>query len=153
MNGCLHGISKSCSEPFDSKGSSQDSANSSRWSLAVGRWQNHVARSLAFLCDLCSCSLGPLRLKAFDFAGGATKNGRVFLCRDSRIVRYFPRFTAFFNSAPGLNFATRRAAILIVAPVLRLRPLGAFRCETVNLPNPVRTTRSPFLHPLVVLST
>src|SRR5204863_1199521 len=53
MNGCLHGFSKSCSELFDSKGSSQDSANGRRWSSAVGRWQNHVKSFLAFPCDLC----------------------------------------------------------------------------------------------------
>src|SRR6266700_3442049 len=116
--------------------------------------KTNVTRSLAFLCDLCGCSLRSLRLRAFDFAGGVTiKNGRVFPCRDSKIVRYFPRFTAFFNSAPGLNFATRRAAILIVAPVCGLRPLRAFLCETENVPNPIRATRSPFFNALVMLST
>src|SRR6266700_4562054 len=116
--------------------------------------KTNVTRSLAFLCDLCGCSLRSLRLRAFDFAGGVTiKNGRVFPCRDSKIVPYFPRFTAFFNSAPGLNFATRRAAILIVAPVCGLRPLRAFLCETENVPNPIRATRSPFFNAPVILST
>src|SRR5262249_8624868 len=66
---------------------------------------------------------------------------------------YFPRFTAFFNSAPGVNFATRRAAILMVAPVCGLRPLRAFRCETENVPKPIRATGSPFWSELVMLST
>jgi hypothetical protein len=34
--------------------------------------------------------------------------------------------TAFLSSAPAVNFATLRAAILIVAPVCGLRPFRAF---------------------------
>src|SRR6185437_40811 len=34
-----------------------------------------------------------------------------------RKLDYLPRLTAFFSSAPAVNFATRRAAILMVAPV------------------------------------
>src|ERR1700693_6643258 len=62
-------------------------------------------------------------------------------------------FTAFFSSAPGLNFATLRAAILMVAPVCGLRPLRAFLCETKNVPKPINATRSPFLKAEVMLST
>src|SRR5690349_7166742 len=61
--------------------------------------------------------------------------------------------TAFFNSAPGVNFATLRAAILIVAPVCGLRPLRAFLSDTENVPKPIRATRSPFLRADVMLST
>src|SRR5947209_6029528 len=61
--------------------------------------------------------------------------------------------TAFLSSAPGVNFATRRAAILIVAPVCGLRPLRAFLWETENVPKPIRATRSPFLRAAVMLST
>src|SRR5215469_15575284 len=66
---------------------------------------------------------------------------------------YLPRLTAFFSSAPGVNFATRRAAILMVAPVCGLRPFRAFRCEIEKVPNPIRATRSPFLSAPVMLST
>ena len=45
--------------------------------------------------------------------------------RDQASSAYL-RLTAFFSSAPGVNFATLRAAILIVAPVCGLRPLRAF---------------------------
>src|ERR1700704_111921 len=65
----------------------------------------------------------------------------------------FPRLTAFFNSAPALNLATRRAAILIVAPVCGFRPLRALRCEVEKVPKPIRATRSPFFSALVMLST
>src|ERR1700722_12069159 len=58
--------------------------------------------------------------------------------------RYFPLLTAFFSSAPGVNFATLCAAILIVAPVCGLRPFRAFRCDTEKVPKPIRATRSPF---------
>src|SRR5581483_4471380 len=61
--------------------------------------------------------------------------------------------TAFFSSAPGVNFATFRAAILMVAPVCGLRPLRAFLEETAKVPNPIRATRSPFLSAAVMLST
>src|SRR5579871_2258947 len=61
--------------------------------------------------------------------------------------------TAFLSSAPGVNLATRRAAILIVAPVCGLRPLRAFLCETENVPKPIKATRSPFLRAAVMLST
>src|ERR1700758_1170976 len=66
---------------------------------------------------------------------------------------YFPLLTTFLNSFPGVNFATRRAAILIVAPVCGFRPLRALRCETENVPNPIKATRSPFLREPVILST
>src|SRR5437870_3324817 len=63
------------------------------------------------------------------------------------------RFTAFFRSAPAENFATLRAAILMVAPVCGLRPLRAFLCDTEKVPKPINATRSPFLRAEVMLST
>src|SRR5208283_3203935 len=66
---------------------------------------------------------------------------------------YFPLFTTFFSSLPGVNFTTRRAAILMVAPVCGLRPLRALRCETENVPKPIKATRSPLRREEVMLST
>src|SRR5882672_1498548 len=66
---------------------------------------------------------------------------------------YFPLLTAFLSSFPGVNLATLRAAILMVAPVCGFRPLRALRCETENVPNPIKATRSPFLRAAVTLST
>src|SRR5271170_1949503 len=66
---------------------------------------------------------------------------------------YFPLLTTFFSSFPGVNLATLRAAILMVAPVCGFRPLRALRCETENVPNPIKATRSPFLRAAVTLST
>src|SRR5581483_276015 len=53
--------------------------------------------------------------------------------------------TAFFSSAPGVNFATRLAEILMGFPVCGLRPVRAFRCEVRNVPKPTSVTRSPLL--------
>src|ERR1035441_3520144 len=61
--------------------------------------------------------------------------------------------TDFLSSAPGLNFATLRAAILMVAPVCGLRPLRAFLCDTENVPKPINATRSPLRRAPVMLST
>src|ERR1700722_207512 len=66
--------------------------------------------------------------------------------------RYF-LLTVFFSSAPGVNFATLRAAILIVAPVCGLRPFRAFLCETEKVPKPIKATRSPFRKAPVMLLT
>src|SRR5216684_3007708 len=66
---------------------------------------------------------------------------------------YLPLLTTFFSSFPGVNLATLRAAILMVAPVCGFRPLRALRCETENVPNPIKATRSPFLRAAVTLST
>src|SRR5581483_770648 len=83
-----------------------------------------------------------------------TKNGRDDPCRFCfALWTYLPRLTAFFSSAPGVNFATLRAAILMVAPVCGLRPLRALRCETENVPKPISATRSPFFRAPVMLST
>src|SRR5499427_2044651 len=84
-----------------------------------------------------------------------TKNGRADPLPSSKscqCLNYF-LFTAFLSSAPGVNFATLRAAILIVAPVCGLRPLRALRCETEKVPNPIKATRSPFRRAAVKLST
>src|SRR5246127_5076682 len=70
----------------------------------------------------------------------------------SGLFDYF-LLTAFFSSAPGVNFATLRAAILMVAPVCGLRPMRAFLWETENVPKPIKATRSPFLRAAVMLST
>src|SRR5580658_2283349 len=66
---------------------------------------------------------------------------------------YLPLLTTFLSSFPGVNLATLRAATLIVAPVCGFRPLRALRCETENVPNPIKATRSPFLRAVVTLST
>src|SRR5579863_6918934 len=76
----------------------------------------------------------------------------VFFNRQFQIRAYF-LLTAFFSSAPGVNFATFRAAILIVAPVCGLRPFRAFLCDTENVPKPISATRSPFRRAPVMLST
>src|SRR5580704_11733599 len=68
-------------------------------------------------------------------------------------LRGYFLFTAFFNSAPGENFATLRAAILIVAPVCGLRPFRAFLCDTEKVPKPIKATRSPFRNAPVMLLT
>src|SRR6202044_2503924 len=68
------------------------------------------------------------------------------------VFRYF-LLTVFFSSAPGVNFATFRAAILIVAPVCGLRPLRAFLCDTEKVPKPIKATRSPFFNAPVMLLT
>ena len=63
-------------------------------------------------------------------------------CRALKVFQfnlaYLPRFTAFFSSAPEVNLATLRAAILMVAPVCGLRPLRAFLGETENVPKPIK---------------
>ena len=76
----------------------------------------------------------------------------VLFNRQFQICGYF-LLTAFFSSAPGVNFATFRAAILIVAPVCGLRPFRAFLCDTENVPKPISATRSPFRSAPVMLST
>lgn len=60
-----------------------------------------------------------------SFARKAKRQGRPPAVAWDWTYLYF-LFTDFFNSAPGVNFATLRAAILIVAPVCGLRPLRAF---------------------------
>src|SRR6202142_4297103 len=66
---------------------------------------------------------------------------------------YLPLLTTFLSSFPGVNLATLRAAILMVAPVCGFRPLRALRCETENVPNPIKATRSPLRRAAVMLST
>src|SRR5207248_2283244 len=83
-----------------------------------------------------------------------SKSGKADPCRVGLQFRsYLARLTAFLSSAPGVNFATLRAAILMVAPVCGLRPLRAFLWETENVPKPIRATRSPFFKAEVTLST
>src|SRR6266446_3002043 len=67
-------------------------------------------------------------------------------------VPYF-LLTVFLSSAPGVNFATLRAAILIVAPVCGLRPFRAFLCDTEKVPKPIKATRSPLRNAPVMLLT
>ena len=74
------------------------------------------------------------------------------LC-DSRVIPDYFLLTDFLSSAPGLNFATLRAAILIVAPVCGLRPLRAFLWDTEKVPKPISATRSPLRRAEVMLST
>ena len=67
---------------------------------------------------------------AVEHARHTTKNGRADpLPFAMQICPSYFLFTAFFSSAPGENFATLRAAILIVAPVCGLRPFRAFLCD------------------------
>src|SRR2546421_5208062 len=64
---------------------------------------------------------------------GKAKTAGPTPCRFVRLRILHPAYfllTAFLSSAPGENFATLRAAILIVAPVCGLRPFRAFLCET-----------------------
>src|ERR1700676_568146 len=85
-----------------------------------------------------------------------SENGRADplpFSRNPRLsVRYF-LLTVFFSSAPGVNFATLRAAILMVAPVCGLRPFCVFLCDTEKVPKPIRATRSPFRKAPVMLLT
>src|SRR5205807_10612387 len=60
--------------------------------------------------------------------------------------------TAFFRPAPGVNFGTREAAILIFSPVAGLRPSRALRLLTLNFPNPEKTTSLPRLRVLSIVS-
>ncbi len=41
----------------------------------------------------------------------------------------------------------------MVAPVCGFRPLRALRCETENVPKPIKATRSPLRRAVVTLST
>src|SRR5205807_9834987 len=83
-----------------------------------------------------------------------SKSGKADPCRVGLQFRsYLARLTAFLSAAPGVNFATLRAAILMTAPVWGLRPLRAFLWETENVPKPTKATRSPFFRAPVTLST
>src|SRR5581483_10637114 len=93
------------------------------------------------------------RKKFHGRRSGQQKNGRADPLPFSELLTDYFLLTAFLSSAPGVNFATLRAAILIVAPVCGLRPLRAFREDTAKVPNPIRATRSPFLRAAVMLST
>src|SRR5712692_2164012 len=83
-----------------------------------------------------------------------SENGRAdpLPFRTNPDLAYF-LLTAFLSSAPGVNFATLRAAILIVAPVCGLRPFRAFLCDTEKVPKPIKATRSPLRREAVMLST
>src|SRR5579863_3787648 len=85
-------------------------------------------------------------------AGKEKRQGRPPAVSQIYSIPYF-LFTDFLSSAPGVNFATLRAAILIVAPVCGLRPFRAFRCDTENVPKPINATRSPLRRAPVMLST
>ena len=52
-----------------------------------------------------------------ESAAKEKRQGRHPAAFDVESVPYFDRFTVFLSSAPGVNFATFRAAILMVAPV------------------------------------
>src|ERR1700722_5178252 len=83
------------------------------------------------------------------------KKGRADPLPFSWITNFSAYFllTAFFSSAPGENFATLRAAILIVAPVCGLRPFRAFLCDIEKVPKPIKATRSPLRSAPVMLLT
>src|SRR5207302_9131185 len=74
-------------------------------------------------------------------------------CRFHEIEWAYFLLTAYLKSAPGVNFATLRAAILMVAPVCGLRPFRAFLCDTEKVPKPINATRSPLRRTEVTLST
>src|SRR2546429_7626220 len=74
-------------------------------------------------------------------------------CRFHEIEWAYFLLTAFLSSAPGVNFATLRAAILMVAPVCGLRPFRAFLWDTEKVPKPIRATRSPLRNAPVMLLT
>src|SRR5271156_5097849 len=87
-------------------------------------------------------------------APAGTKNGRADpLPFAMQICPSYFLFTAFFSSAPGENFATLRAEILIVAPVCGLRPFRAFLCDIEKVPKPINATRSPLRNAPVMLLT
>src|SRR5581483_5328788 len=89
------------------------------------------------------------------FPSGAKNNkgGRADPLPPEKHLNYLLLFTALRSSAPAVNLATLRAAILITAPVWGLRPLRAFLCDTENVPKPTRATRSPLRRAPVTLST
>ena len=62
-------------------------------------------------------------------------------------------FTAFFNALLDLNAGALLAAIVIVSPVLGLRPVLSPLSRTSKLPNPLRDTLSPFTRASVTTST
>src|SRR5206468_11871613 len=125
----------------------QQTAVVGRWLLVVGK--TNIAKAGVFSLRTLRIFFAISAVKGFKASlrhksSSKNKTAGTDPCRRLKVNAYFPRFTAFFNSAPGVNFATRRAAILMVAPVCGLRPLRAFRCEIENVPNPIRATRSPF---------
>src|ERR1700733_2013249 len=91
--------------------------------------------------------------RGFELARKKKRQGRPPAALRCLIRPDYFLFTDFFSSAPGLNFATLRAAILIVAPVCGLRPFRAFLCDTEKVPNPINATRSPLRSAEVMLST
>src|SRR5207237_9463918 len=58
-------------------------------------------------------------------------------------------FTASLSSFDGVNRGTVRAGTFTGSPVCGLRAMRAFRLETLNVPNPGKRTRSPFLRVFV----
>src|SRR5882757_440002 len=119
-----------------------------------------MVRSMMMLCGVGpSCVRATLLADAFDVVPEnllQKQNGRTDLlpfATNEIAGPYFPLLTAFLSLFPGVNLATRRAAIFMVAPVCGFRPLRALRWGTENVPNPVKATRSPFLRAEVTLST
>ena len=58
----------------------------------------------------------------------------------------------FFRALPAVKRTTRRALILIGAPVCGLRAVRALRCDVLNVPKPTKVIDSPFLSALVTPS-
>src|SRR5205807_785655 len=58
-------------------------------------------------------------------------------------------FTASLSSFDAVNRGTVRAGTFTGSPVCGFRAMRAFRLETLNVPNPGKRTRSPFLRVLV----
>lgn len=58
--------------------------------------------------------------------------------------------TTFLSAFPAVNPGVFRAGILIAAPVCGFLPIRDLRERTINVPNPVTTTLSPFLSASVI---
>ena len=57
--------------------------------------------------------------------------------------------TKFFSVFPAVKRTTRRALILIGAPVCGLRAVRALRCDVLNVPKPTKVIESPFFNAFV----
>ena len=66
---------------------------------------------------------------------------------------HFYSLTTFFNVELALKAGTLLAAIVIVSPVLGLRPVLASLCLTSKVPNPFKVILSPAFKTSVNVST
>jgi hypothetical protein len=61
--------------------------------------------------------------------------------------------TVSLSALPAVKAGALRAAILSSLPVCGLRPVRAARCDTLNVPKPIKVTESPFLSEEVIAAT